>query len=104
VDVAYLLLYVDDIILTASSQHFLQHIIGSLQQEFAMTDLGNLHYFLGVSAKRSLTGLFLSQAKYATEILAKANMSSCSPCQTPLEVHFKVSAQDGPPIASYTIS
>ena len=53
-DVAYLLLYVDDIILMASSHHLLQHIIGSLQQEFAMTDLGNLHYFLGVSAKRSL--------------------------------------------------
>ena len=102
-DVAYLLLYVDDIILTASSQHLLQHIIGSLQQEFAMTDLGKLHYFLGVSAQRSSTGLFLSQAKYAAEILAKANMSSCNPCQTPLEVHSKLSSQDGPPVANPTL-
>jgi hypothetical protein len=39
---------VDDIILTASSQPLLQR---SLQQEFAMTDLGHIHYFLGVSAK-----------------------------------------------------
>ena len=102
-DMAYLLLYVDDIILTASSHHLLQHIIGSLQQEFAMTDLGNLHYFLGVSAERSPTGLFLSQAKYAAEILVKANMSSCNPCQTPLEVHSKLSSQDGPPVADPTL-
>ena len=102
-DVAYLLLYVDDIILTTSSQHLLEHIIGSLQQEFVVTDLGNLHYFLGVSVQRSSTGLFLSQAKYAAEILAKANMSSCNPCQTPLEVHSKLSAHDGPPIADPTL-
>jgi hypothetical protein len=85
-DVAYLLLYVDDIILTALSSSLLQRIIGSLQHEFAMTDLGHLHYFLGVSAQRSSAGLFLSQAKYAAEILEKANMSNCNPCSTPIEV------------------
>ncbi|GJS47473.1 ribonuclease H-like domain-containing protein [Tanacetum coccineum] len=45
-DIAYLLLYVDDIILTASSSAFLQRIITSLHSEFAMTDLGSLNYFL----------------------------------------------------------
>ena len=68
-----------------------------------MTNLDNLPYFMGVSTKRSSTGLFLSQAKYAAEILAKANMSSCNPCQTPFEVHSKVSAHDGPPIADPTL-
>ncbi|GJW70603.1 ribonuclease H-like domain-containing protein [Tanacetum coccineum] len=48
-DTAYLLLYVDDIILTASSKSLLQQIIGSLHKEFAMTDLGSLNYFLGIS-------------------------------------------------------
>jgi hypothetical protein len=103
IDVAYLLLYVDDIILTASSHHLLQHIIRSLQKEFAMTDLGNLHYFLGVAAKQSSSGLFLSQTKYAAEILDKANMSACNPCRTPIEVHSKLSAQDGPPVADPTL-
>ena len=102
-DVAYLLLYVDDIILTASSQQLLEHITGSLQQEFGLTDFGNLYYFLGVSAQWSSTGLFLSQAQYAAEILAKANMSSCNPCQTPPEVHSKLSSQDGPPVADPTL-
>ncbi|GKB91415.1 ribonuclease H-like domain-containing protein, partial [Tanacetum coccineum] len=56
-DIAYLLLYVDDIILTASSSAFLQRIIASLHSEFAMTDLGSLNYFLGISAQRSASGL-----------------------------------------------
>nr|GEW39850.1 ribonuclease H-like domain-containing protein [Tanacetum cinerariifolium] len=45
-DIAYLLLYVDDIILTAPPTAFLQRIIASLHSEFAMTDLGSLNYFL----------------------------------------------------------
>ncbi|GJW05530.1 ribonuclease H-like domain-containing protein [Tanacetum coccineum] len=44
--VAYLLIYVDDIILTASSPALLQQIIDSLHNEFDMTDLGALNYFL----------------------------------------------------------
>jgi hypothetical protein len=42
----YLLLYVDDIILTANSTKILNHIITSLCSEFAMTDLGPLQHFL----------------------------------------------------------
>nr|GEV46439.1 ribonuclease H-like domain-containing protein [Tanacetum cinerariifolium] len=45
-DTAYLLLYVDDIVLTASFGILLQQIIRSLHQEFAMTDMGSLNYFL----------------------------------------------------------
>ncbi|GJS86149.1 ribonuclease H-like domain-containing protein [Tanacetum coccineum] len=63
--VAYLLLYVDDIILIASSTTLLQHLIGSLHHEFNMTDLKAFNYFLGISNARHSTGLFLSQRKYA---------------------------------------
>ncbi|GJV72107.1 ribonuclease H-like domain-containing protein [Tanacetum coccineum] len=55
--VAYLLIYVDDIILTASCPALLQQIIGSLNNEFDMTDLGALNYFLGISADRTPTGV-----------------------------------------------
>ncbi|GJT34822.1 gypsy type transposase [Tanacetum coccineum] len=54
-DIAYLLIYVDDIILTASSATLLQRIITSLHSEFSMTDLGPLHYFLGISVSRDAT-------------------------------------------------
>src|SRR4029079_4898172 len=50
-ETVYLLLYVDDIVLTASSQQLLQRIISSLQQEFAMKDLDHLHHFLGVTVE-----------------------------------------------------
>jgi len=59
-DMAYLLLYVDDIIVTASSPALLQHVISSLSSEFAMTDLGDLHHFLGISVTQDNSGLFLS--------------------------------------------
>ncbi|GJX60940.1 ribonuclease H-like domain-containing protein [Tanacetum coccineum] len=77
-DTAYLLLYVDAIVLTASFEGLLQRIIRSLHQEFAMTDLGPLNYFLGISVTRDSLGLFLSQKKYAVEILEKAHMVNCS--------------------------
>jgi transposase InsO family protein len=57
---AYLLLYVDDIILTASSTDLLQRFITLLHSEFAMTDLGDLHHFLNISVTRSSDGIFLS--------------------------------------------
>jgi hypothetical protein len=60
-DITYLLLYVDNIVLTASSPGLLWRIISALQREFAMKDLGELHHFLGMHVQRSGDGLFLSQ-------------------------------------------
>lgn len=45
---AYLLLYVDVIALTGSTPEILTHVISLLSAEFSMTDLGDLHYFLGI--------------------------------------------------------
>lgn len=57
----YLLLYVDDIVLTASSTTLLHQVIESLRHEFSLKDLGDLHYFLGVSVQHTAVGLFLFQ-------------------------------------------
>ena len=59
-DTVYLLLYVDDIVLTASSTELLRRTITALQQEFAMNDLGELHYFLGMEVQCGDGGLFHS--------------------------------------------
>ena len=59
-EAAYLLLYVDDIVLTASSQQLLQSVISSLHQEFAMKDLGQLHHFLGVTVEPRPSGLLFT--------------------------------------------
>ena len=60
VDDIVLLLYVDDIVLTASSQQLLERVISSLKREFAMKDIGQLH-FLGVTVETRPSGLFLHQ-------------------------------------------
>ncbi|GJZ35838.1 ribonuclease H-like domain-containing protein [Tanacetum coccineum] len=88
--IAYLLLYVDDIVLTTSSTTLLQQITGSLHQEFSMTDLGSLNYFLGISVTRDSSGMFLSQKKYAVEILERASMVNCNPSRTPVDTESKL--------------
>ncbi|GJW82762.1 ribonuclease H-like domain-containing protein [Tanacetum coccineum] len=85
--VAYLLIYVDEIILTASCPALLQHIIGSLNNEFDMTNLKVLNYFLGISADRTPTCLFLSQNKYALQLLEHAHMI-CLYMHDPREPHL----------------
>ena len=100
---AYLLLYVDNIGLTASSTKLLQDIISSLSQEFGMTDSGELHYFLGIAIKRNSSGLFLNQHNYAADILHRANMKNCKPSTTPADSRAKLAANDGPAVEDPTL-
>ncbi|XP_066344408.1 uncharacterized protein [Miscanthus floridulus] len=94
-NMVYLLLYVDDIIVTASSTTLLQHVTSRLHSEFAMTDLGDLHHFLGISVTRDSSGLFLSQRQYAVDLLQRAGMSECHLTATPVDVRTKLSASEG---------
>jgi hypothetical protein len=100
-DTAYLLLYVDDIVLTTSSPGLLSRIIFCLQQEFAMKDLGALHHFLGVTVERHPQGLLLHQRQYTVDLLERAGMAECKPCATPVDTQGKVSAVS-PPVADPT--
>jgi hypothetical protein len=95
-DIVYLLLYVDDIVLTASSDGLLRRTIDALQQEFSMKDLGPLHHFLGLSVTRQHGSMHLSQRHYVLEILERAGMSDCKPCSTPIDTHSKLSANGDP--------
>ncbi|KAK1628251.1 hypothetical protein QYE76_002566 [Lolium multiflorum] len=92
---AYLLLYVDDIILTASSTDLLRQLTERLRAEFALKDLGPLHYFLGIEVVRRTDGFFLHQRKYAHELLDRAGMLNCKPAATPVDTKSKLSATDG---------
>jgi histone deacetylase 1/2 len=69
VHVAYLLVYVDDIILTASSHALLRQVVDQLRQAFAIKDLGELHFFLGVQVRRDHAGFHLNQAQYTEDIM-----------------------------------
>ncbi|GJT49784.1 ribonuclease H-like domain-containing protein [Tanacetum coccineum] len=89
-DIEYLLLYLDDIILTASSTLLLRRIIVMLHGEFSMTDLGSFNYFFVISAQRYASGMFLSQSKFAEEILEWARMQNCNPCRTLVDSESKL--------------
>ena len=101
-DIAYLLLYVDDIVLTASSHVLLKRIITSLNSEFEMSDQGPLHHFLGITVKRDPSGLFLHQQNYAADILHRADMTHCNPYLTPVDTKQKLAADDSPPVSDPT--
>ncbi|KAJ9566120.1 hypothetical protein OSB04_002086 [Centaurea solstitialis] len=93
-----MLLYVDDIILTASSPTLISMVI----LKFPMSNLGPLSFFLGIAASRSKSGLFLSQSAFAQEILARADMVSCNTCNTPADTKTKL-AVDGEPVPDPTL-
>ncbi|WVZ70679.1 LOW QUALITY PROTEIN: hypothetical protein U9M48_019322 [Paspalum notatum var. saurae] len=94
-DIVYLLVYVDDIVLTASSPPLLCSTIAALQREFSMSDLGPLHHFLGMHVQPCDGGLFLCQKQYMLDILARAGMSECKPCITPVDTSSKLSGAEG---------
>jgi hypothetical protein len=67
-----------------------------------MTDMGSLHYFLGIAVTRDSSGMHLSQAKYAVEILDKAGMTACKSATTPVDTSPKLAATAGSPVTDLT--
>ena len=59
-------------------------------REFKMKDLSELKYFLGIEVSRSKKGIFLSQRKYALDLLNEIGMTTCSPTNTPMEENLKL--------------
>ncbi|XP_021745686.1 uncharacterized protein LOC110711588 [Chenopodium quinoa] len=100
---AYLLLYVDDIILATSNDRLRTGITSQLQIEFPMSDVGPLSYFFSIAMTLTLSYLFLSQQKYAQEILECASMASCKPATTPVDTNSKLSVDSGPPFRDPTL-
>ncbi|XP_022032108.1 uncharacterized mitochondrial protein AtMg00810-like [Helianthus annuus] len=94
-DVAFLLLYVDDILLITSSDHLRHRLMNCLASDFAMKDLGPLSFFLGISVTRTKDTMFLSQHAYAQDIIEWAGMRSCNPVSTPVDTHSKLGAAAG---------
>ncbi|GKV34843.1 hypothetical protein SLEP1_g43185 [Rubroshorea leprosula] len=93
-DIALLLLYVNDIVLIANSLQLLQEIISNLSSKFALKDLGSLNYFLGIEVNKFPGGIFLSQAKYAKDILCRASMLEASAIATPMAIKDATSLRD----------
>jgi len=78
----YVLVYVDDLILTGNNTTFLQHVVTSLGETFSLKDLTDLHYFLGVEVIPVQQGLFLSQNHYIHDLLIRLNMTGAKTVHT----------------------
>ncbi|CAH9085091.1 unnamed protein product [Cuscuta europaea] len=101
-NVIYLLLYVDDIIITGNSSAVINSFIQLFAKYFAMKDLGDLNYFLGVQAMLNTKGLFLSQHKYVSDLLSRFHLHTVKSVHTPLATHTSMSLTDGELLADAT--
>ncbi|KAK2988263.1 hypothetical protein RJ640_003134 [Escallonia rubra] len=65
----------------------------SMVKEFEMTDMGLMAYFLGIEVKQGSNGIFISQSKYATEILKKFALEDCQPVDILVECGTKLTKE-----------
>jgi hypothetical protein len=91
----YMLVYVDDIILTGTHTSVINFLIYRMQREFPLKDLGPLSFFLGIQVTRSSTGLHLCQMKYITDLLHRTHMDGAKPAKSPCSTGTKLSRYDG---------
>jgi histone deacetylase 1/2 len=96
--VMFVLIYVDDIIVASSSLEGTQRLLKTLKSDFALKDLGDLHYFLGIEGTKLGDGILLSQAKYSNDVLRRTGMQKCKPASTPMATTEKLSAYEGTPL------
>lgn len=87
----YLLVYVDDIVITSSSNSSTERIISLLQNEFSIKDLGDLTFFLGIHVARLLEGMFLSQQQYVVNLLHDEGLDNLKPASIPMEPRLDLS-------------
>ncbi|KAG8493766.1 hypothetical protein CXB51_011188 [Gossypium anomalum] len=93
--ILYVLVYVDDIIITGSVPTYINSFVRQLNDAFSLKDMGELHYFLGIEVTRSSTNcLHLCQQKYIRDILERSSMSCAKSVPTPM-VSSSLSKDDG---------
>uniref|UniRef100_A0A2N9FD48 Integrase catalytic domain-containing protein n=1 Tax=Fagus sylvatica TaxID=28930 RepID=A0A2N9FD48_FAGSY len=88
--VLFLLLYVDDIIITGNAPTAITELIANLASAFELKDLGPLKYFLGLQIDYKPSGFFVHQIKYAMDVLSRHNMTTCKPCSSPFVSPSKI--------------
>ena len=83
INIFFLLVYVDDILLMGTNSVMFHHLIQLLSLEFKLRELGIVQYFLGIEVQYTCIGLMLRQHKYILDILTRGGMTSCKAVDTP---------------------
>lgn len=82
----YLLLYVDDIIVTGPDSSYISALKDELNIEFYISDMGNLTYFLGLEIKHCGSNIFVNQHKYLADLLLKAELAGAKSYSIPMSI------------------
>ncbi|XP_021824947.1 uncharacterized protein LOC110765996 [Prunus avium] len=98
--IIYVLIYVDDIIITGNNGAAINNVISTISLQFALKDLGKLHYFLGIEVIPQSGGLLLSQRKYILDLLKRSDLADMKPTHTPMASSTKLSKIGGEPLAN----
>jgi hypothetical protein len=99
----FILLYVDDMIITGDDISGIRDLQSFLSQNIEMKELGPLSYFLGLEVTSNANGYYLSQAKYASDLLSRAGLIYSKIATSPLETNIKLLATDGEPLSNATL-
>ena len=95
-----LILYVADMIITGDDLSGIQELKDFLSQQFEMKDLSHLSYFLGLEITHSTDGLYITQAKYASELLSRAGLTDSKTIDTPVEFNAHLTPSGGKPLSN----
>src|SRR4030065_1003418 len=87
-------IYVDDIVFGGMSSTMVEHFVKQMQSEFEMSLVGELTYFLGLQAKQMEDTIFISQSKYAKNIIKKFGMENVGHKRTPAATHLKLTKDE----------
>lgn len=87
-------LYIDDLIYMGDDKSMFNEFKKSMMKEFNMTYLRLMHYFLGIEVVQSVDGIFISQKKYALEILDRFIMKNYNFVSIPFDLSLKLIKED----------
>ncbi|XP_050890359.1 uncharacterized mitochondrial protein AtMg00810 [Lathyrus oleraceus] len=88
----YVLVYVDDILITGSSSLLVHKLITQLNQQFALKQLGKPEYFLGLEVAYQANGsIILTQTKYIRDLLSRFHMEEANGVPSPMLSNSKLS-------------
>nr|GEY86384.1 retrovirus-related Pol polyprotein from transposon TNT 1-94 [Tanacetum cinerariifolium] len=87
-------IYVDDIIFGSTCQDICDEFAKIMHDEFEMSMMGELNFFLGLQIKQMEDSIFFNQSKYIKEMLKKFGLKDSKPMKTPMSSDTKITKDE----------
>jgi hypothetical protein len=86
-------------LITGNDKEYITFVKSRLSEQFMMSDLGPLSYFLGIEITSTADGYYISQHKYVQELLHRSGLTDDKTAATPMELNLQLGPTDGTPLA-----